>query len=354
MVKIAVCGCGFLGSSIAGCLIFFGHDVIIYDINRSALDRFPEELRKKKEELLERELILDRIFSGTYRLEAELEAAVKDVDFIIEAIQENVAAKKAFFQRVSNVCQPSTVLLTSSINFRLEDIFALTANKERTMGLRFLYPVYFVRDVEVQYHEKTSDEAKEKVRRLIVDKLGKTIFLRISGQDPLVLPQEDIIAMEEARRIKLARIRREMPSSTLSSSLQGERGSFATLGSNGHSEDLTDNVFGQENTRQAFHCHGASSRPAFRGTPNCPVFHGASSGQTFQQTACNNVSIPLSLRSLDTETCLGCHLRPTMCVLSPCLHHMCKECAKSLMNRKKGCPVQGCSRDVNSYQTFGT
>lgn len=36
---------------------------------------------------------------GTYRIEAELEAAVKDVDFIIEAIQENVAAKKAFFQR---------------------------------------------------------------------------------------------------------------------------------------------------------------------------------------------------------------------------------------------------------------
>lgn len=48
---------------LAGCLVFYGHDVVINDLNKLTLDRFPDELKKKKQQLQQSDLILDQPFS---------------------------------------------------------------------------------------------------------------------------------------------------------------------------------------------------------------------------------------------------------------------------------------------------
>lgn len=311
--------------------MFYGHDVVINDLNRLTLERFPENLTRKQDELFQRELILDRSFLGKYRLEPELEAAVKDVDFVIEAIQENLGAKRAFFQRVSNACHPNTILATSTINLRLEDVFSLTVNSERTLGLRFLHPVYFVQDVEVRYHEKTSSDVKDKVARFVGEDLQKNIFLRSARESPLMLQQDAVKAMEEARREQLRRLRRDV--SLTNSSIEAQRGSIPSL-----SVDCDDDVDCRQCNRSVVLGHGAV----------------AASTPTVQFGFPSRYDPgPQPLRSIDTVTCPFCKLRPTRCVLSPCLHHICKECAKSLMNKGKSCPVQDCQRNIDSYQTIG-
>ncbi|PIK61490.1 putative lambda-crystallin-like [Apostichopus japonicus] len=234
------------------CLVFYGHDVVINDLNKLTLDRFPDELKKKKQQLQQSDLILDQPFSGTYHLEPDLEAAVEDVDFIIEAIQEDLGSKKLSFKSVhntmqvkgvSNACRTDTVLLTSTINLRLEDVFSLTSDKERTLGLRFLHPVYFVQDVEVRYHEKTSADVMDKVTRFVEEDLPKSIFMRRAGEEPLLLSDTAITAMEEARREELRRQIRDPNIATVNFSLEAQRDSFPSLGPDDDEDD--DDVGGR-------------------------------------------------------------------------------------------------------------
>ena len=56
------------------------------------------------------------------------------------------------------------------------------------MGLRFLYPVYFIPEVEFTPHQDTANWVVERLRALL-GRMGKTIFFR-SGSEPLVLTEE--------------------------------------------------------------------------------------------------------------------------------------------------------------------
>lgn len=62
------------------------------------------------------------------------------------------------------------------------------------MGVRFLYPVYFIPEVELLTTKFTALEALEKVRSFL-EKMNKVAFFR-SGNEPIVLSEEQ----RDARR----------------------------------------------------------------------------------------------------------------------------------------------------------
>lgn len=62
------------------------------------------------------------------------------------------------------------------------------------MGVRFLYPVYFIPEVELVPSKHTSLETLEHVRRFL-EKMNKVAFFR-SGSEPIVLNEEQ----RDARR----------------------------------------------------------------------------------------------------------------------------------------------------------
>ena len=102
------------------------------------------------------------IFKGQILFISHLEEAVRDADFIFEAVVENLVVKTDLFERVSQCCKPSAVIATNTIQLNINSVTERVAYKERTLGVRFLFPVYYIPEVEITPSAKTSGDTIER------------------------------------------------------------------------------------------------------------------------------------------------------------------------------------------------
>ncbi|XP_006813149.1 putative 3-hydroxybutyryl-CoA dehydrogenase [Saccoglossus kowalevskii] len=282
MVRIAVIGCGLMGTKIAGDMAYHGHRVKIYDHNPAALDVFYHNLADDKEELKNEGLMTHPNFLGQVLCMSRLEETVIDAEFIFEAVIDDLQIKQDLFESVSHLCSPTAVIGSNTLYLDMNKIIEKAAYKERILGLRFLHPVYTIPEVEITATKFTTSQNVEKVRHLL-ERIGKTLFFR-SGQEPLILSEEQIESRKQARREQLRRQRGLMGIPEVY---------IPQLGHNGNLSPPQDD----------------------------------------------------DLASVNDRDCAICMDRQRDCLLCPC-HHMitCMECAKSLLNRKDFCPI--CRKDI--------
>uniref|UniRef100_A0A1I8IFF4 3HCDH_N domain-containing protein n=1 Tax=Macrostomum lignano TaxID=282301 RepID=A0A1I8IFF4_9PLAT len=198
MVKCAVLGCGLMGCKIAGELARQGHRVKMTDSNAEVLNSAYQRMEEDKQELLREGLLMQGAFPGQVLCLSRLEETVSDAEFIFEAVHDNLDTKSDLLEKVSHVCQPEAVISTNTLHLDVNEVFARCAKRERCLGLRFLFPVYYIPEVEINPSRDTSSSTTERVRRLLED-MGKTLFFR-SGGNPLILTEEQ---REERRRVLL-------------------------------------------------------------------------------------------------------------------------------------------------------
>ncbi|XP_078001048.1 putative 3-hydroxybutyryl-CoA dehydrogenase [Glandiceps talaboti] len=282
MVRIAVIGCGLMGTKIAGDMAYHGHRVKIYDQNAAALDAFHANLEDDKLELKNEGLMTHPNFLGQVLCISRLEETVQDADYIFEAVIDDLEIKQDLFERISHLCSPTAILSSNSLRLDMEKVIERAAYKERIMGLRFLHPVYAIPEVEVTTTKDTSTENVEKVRQFL-ESLGKTLFFR-SGREPLILSDSQIESRKMARREQIRRQRGLMGRPDINMPQLGHMGNLAPP---------------QDD----------------------------------------------ELATLNDRDCAICMDRQRDCLLCPC-HHLitCMECAKSLLNRKDFCPI--CRKDI--------
>ncbi|ELU17936.1 hypothetical protein CAPTEDRAFT_222534 [Capitella teleta] len=283
MVKVAVIGCGLMGVKIAGEMAYHGHRVRIFDSNLNALNSVYQRLEEDKQTLRNEGLLPHKNFIGQILCLSRLEETVRDADFIFESVVDDLQVKQDLFERISHLCSPTCIMASNSLRLDPSTIVDRAAYKERTVGLRFLYPVYYIPEVEISPNKYTSSPTIENVRTML-ERMGKTLFFR-SGDEPLILNEDQ----REARR--LARIEQMRSSSGIGAYLE-------------------------------------HSLPALSHKGNAPP-----------------PSEDDNLYSDGDRDCAICMDRSRDCLLCPC-HHMvtCNECAKSLLNRRDGCPI--CRKDI--------
>ena len=64
---------------------------------------------------------------------------------------------------ISCLCsERRTILCSNSLNLSLDEVFQSVPSPDRSMGLRFLYPVYLIDRVEMTTHSSTSTSTVEK------------------------------------------------------------------------------------------------------------------------------------------------------------------------------------------------
>ncbi|MCC4119089.1 crotonase, partial [Aromatoleum toluclasticum] len=80
-------------------------------------------------------------------------------DLVIEAIFENLDAKRAQFADVERRAKPDAVLATNTSSLRIEDIATAWADPRRLVGIHFFTPVALMPLVEVLRGEGSDDEA---------------------------------------------------------------------------------------------------------------------------------------------------------------------------------------------------
>ncbi len=182
--KIGVIGAGAMGNGIAQMAAQIGCEVILRDIKEEYvergmknIDRFlSKSVEKGKLEAAQKDTILGRI-KGTTEM-----SDLKDVDFVIEAVIENLDLKKSVFKELDELCAPHVILASNTSSMSLTEIAAATHRPEKVCGMHFFNPVPIMKLVEIIRGYSTNDETIN-ITTELAKKMGK-ITVEVKKDSP--------------------------------------------------------------------------------------------------------------------------------------------------------------------------
>jgi 3-hydroxybutyryl-CoA dehydrogenase len=200
--KIGVLGAGAMGNGIAQVCAQTGYEVIMRDIadefvqrGLKTIDNFlSKSVEKGKLSEDDKKKTIGRI-KGTTKLDD-----LKDVDFVIEAVLEDMALKKQVFQEMDKLTRPEVIVATNTSSMSITEIGAATKRPDRVVGLHFFNPVPMMKLVEVIKGMDTSDDTSN-VTMALAEKLGKVPVLVKKDVPGFIVNRLMIIQVMEAIRV---------------------------------------------------------------------------------------------------------------------------------------------------------
>jgi len=181
--KLGVVGAGAMGSGIAQIAAQIGCDVVMRDIEDAFVERgmkgidkfLSKSVEKGKLDAKQKETIIGRI-KGTTDM-----GDLKDVDFVVEAVIEDLDLKKRVFQELDELCRPEIILSSNTSSMSITEIAAATKRPDKVCGMHFFNPVPLMRLVEIIRGYFTSDETVATATDL-AKKMGKvTVEVKIDS-----------------------------------------------------------------------------------------------------------------------------------------------------------------------------
>ncbi len=182
--KIVVAGGGVLGSQIAFQSAFCGYDVVIWLRSEESKTRTKPKLEELKKEYLESihlmeeknekewaigiadpesfnaEVCKQKVEDAYQKIQLiiDLKEACKDADLVIESMAENKEAKIEFYEKLAQVLEEKTVVVTNSSTL-LPSMFAkYTGRPEKYLALHFANHIWKHNTAEVMGHEETNEK----------------------------------------------------------------------------------------------------------------------------------------------------------------------------------------------------
>ena len=156
---VHVIGAGVMGGDIAAWCALRGFSVTLQD---QALDRIQPALQRGAELFDKRLRDPLKAAAAKERLRADVEGTgVPQADIVIEAIFENLEAKRALYAALEPRMKPTALLATNTSSLMLEPLSAQLARPQRLVGLHFFNPVAQMPLVEVIREASTATEAAE-------------------------------------------------------------------------------------------------------------------------------------------------------------------------------------------------
>lgn len=171
--KIGVLGCGLMGSGIAQVAATAGFDVTVLETEQRFLDKGFANIEKSLAKFAEKGMLKESPEAVKARLKGTLKHEdLSDCDIIIEAIIENVEAKKEIFARLDGIVKKTAIFATNTSSISVTEVMVATKRPERFVGIHFFNPVPLMKLVEVVRTIASSDEVVETAVEL-GRKLGK-------------------------------------------------------------------------------------------------------------------------------------------------------------------------------------
>jgi 3-hydroxybutyryl-CoA dehydrogenase len=175
--NIAVLGAGTMGHAIAETFAMNGYPVNLYETYEPMRNTVKDVIKAELEFLCENEAIkqseiqetLDRI-----TLFANLEEAVADVDYVIEATPEKIELKQDLFKQLDQYCKPSTILASNTSSLALKEMTATISEerKARTMVCHWYNPAHLMPIAELSFFGNMEEAVYKEVEELY-NKSGK-------------------------------------------------------------------------------------------------------------------------------------------------------------------------------------
>ena len=177
---VGVIGCGLMGAGIAQVVAQSGYRTIVREVDddtvSKGLGRIEASLatgvERGKVSREQRDTAISSL-TGTTKLED-----MSGCDLVIEAIVENIDAKREAFTILEAVVHSDTVFASNTSSLCITELASTTERPNRFIGLHFFSPVPVMKLVEVIRGLATSDETYQQV----------FAFSHTLGKEPVTAP----------------------------------------------------------------------------------------------------------------------------------------------------------------------
>lgn len=173
--QIAVIGTGTMGRGIAYLAAVSGHDTVVFDSDRAALDGAKAWIESTLMKGVERSKLTSEAADGALsrvHLATDIEPAVRGADLIIEAVPENLQLKSDIFAQADLFCSEETILASNTSSISISKLAGNVERRDRFIGLHFFNPPHLMKLIEIVRGERTSDETVAEMQAL-AKKMGK-------------------------------------------------------------------------------------------------------------------------------------------------------------------------------------
>ena len=152
--RIAVIGAGLMGHGIAQVFALAGHAVTITDSVVASLDAAKSRIAANLRDLGQDETAVTRVQPCV-----GLAQAVRDADYVVEAVSEDLPLKQKLFAEIERHVRPDTILASNTSVIPITSIMQGLAKRERALGTHWWNPPFLVPLVEVIETQWTAPEA---------------------------------------------------------------------------------------------------------------------------------------------------------------------------------------------------
>jgi 3-hydroxybutyryl-CoA dehydrogenase len=173
--KVGVVGCGLMGSGIAQVSAQAGFPTVVREVSQELVDKGLKSIEKNLARLVEKNTITEATkneIRGRLKGVTAVEE-LKDCDVIVEAIIEQLPAKRELFSALDTLCSPHTIFASNTSSLNITEIATATMRPQRFVGLHFFNPVPVMKLVEVVRTIATDPAVYEEMVQFGA-KLGKT------------------------------------------------------------------------------------------------------------------------------------------------------------------------------------
>lgn len=181
---ITVFGSGIMGSGIAAVSAINDHEVRLVDVNNDLLQSSRQRIQQILNRTASKKFPQDKAIAKAFfdraisriSFTTDTSTAIEHSTLIIEAIAEDIEAKKRLFQKLDELAPKTCIFSTNTSSLPINDIACAISRPELMGGLHFFNPVPAMRLVEIVRTEKTSDST---IKFLcdFAKSLGKTVVM---------------------------------------------------------------------------------------------------------------------------------------------------------------------------------
>lgn len=151
MKRIGICGTGTMGATMAQIFAEKGYETILWGRSEASLERGRGILTMNPSESLVMTTELEKL---------------ADCDIIIESIAEHLETKQDFFETLSKIVRPDTILATNTSGLSMNKICERVKGRERFLGMHWFNPSNMIPLIEIICNDETDPKYADAVHAL--------------------------------------------------------------------------------------------------------------------------------------------------------------------------------------------
>lgn len=189
--NLCVIGAGTMGSGIAQTALLAGYDTTLVDVTEEFVERGASYIKEGVNKLESKGKLGDKTNTSNImkrlKVSIDLKSAIKDADFVIEAVSEDLELKQGVFKQLGDYVPEHTILASNTSTLLISKISEFTKKPERVLGMHFFVPPIFTGCVELMRSKNTSDKTMEigfKIAESLPCFNGKRFPVRIEKETP--------------------------------------------------------------------------------------------------------------------------------------------------------------------------